>query len=93
MNPEEVKRIAALAKLNPEDSQTQKLAEQFAGIFEYFEQIQSVDTEGVEPLVTPTDLEGALAMDEVSEKGVASEELLELAPEKQGSLYKVPPVV
>jgi aspartyl-tRNA(Asn)/glutamyl-tRNA(Gln) amidotransferase subunit C len=58
----------------------------------HFQQLSAVATDGVEPLVTPTDIPDQWRKDEVKTwKG--AETAVREAPEKIGNLFKVPPVV
>ncbi len=54
-----------------------------------FEKLESVDTDGVEPLVTVLDLQNVLRED-VSEQIVSRETLLENAPEEYDGYFQVP---
>ena len=58
----------------------------------YFEQIAQVNTDGIEPLITPTDIETFWREDEVIQE-LTPEEILENAPDKIGNLFRVPPVI
>ena len=49
MTREDVLRIAALAQLQLDDDECARAAAQLARILEYAEQVQQVDTSGVEP--------------------------------------------
>lgn len=92
MKDVDIAKVASLArlKITPEEQKT--FAPQLESIFDHFEKIASIDTEGVEPLVTPTDME-VVYRDDVVHPFEAAKEILEQAPEKMGNLYKVPPVV
>ncbi len=66
--------------------------DQLTKVLSHFQKIAKIDTTGIEPLVTPTDIEIYLRPDEVKKENVA-EEMVANAPEKAGNLFKVPPVV
>ena len=87
-----VEKIAHLARLEVSPAQAQEFTEQLSKILGYFEQISKLDTKNIEPLVTPSEIEAFWREDEQVIKH-ASEEMVANAPDKVGSLYKVPPVV
>ena len=89
---DDLKKVASLARLHLSDRELDVYPQQFAAILSYFEQIAKVDTNGVEPLVTPTDIEQTLRKDEI-ETWSGAEAALANAPERSGNLFKVPPVV
>lgn len=58
----------------------------------FFDKISNLPTDGIEPLVTPTEIENFWREDK-NENNYTPEEMVANAPSKQGSLFKVPPVV
>jgi aspartyl-tRNA(Asn)/glutamyl-tRNA(Gln) amidotransferase subunit C len=88
----DLRKVAKLARLELSEDELAIYPKQFASILQHFEQIAKIDTTGVEPLVTPTDMTQHLRPDELKvwegvESGLAN------APERSGNLFKVPPVV
>lgn len=92
MDVKTVEKVADLARLKLTQNEMETYAVQLNQVFKYFEQLQAVKTDGVEPLVTPTDMAQYWRADGVVEWKNAGE-ALEQAPERIGQLYKVPPVV
>lgn len=92
IDPKTIEHVAKLAKLQMSAEEAQKYSEQLSKAFTYFEQISKVDTQGVEPLVTPSQLEAFWRPDE-AQKELSAEELVANSPERMGNLFKVPPVV
>jgi aspartyl-tRNA(Asn)/glutamyl-tRNA(Gln) amidotransferase subunit C len=88
----EVEKIAKLAHLSISPSEALEYAVQLSQALEYFEQISQVDTTGVEPLVTPSEVAETWRPDLVS-KEFSAEDLLANAPQRTGNLFTVPPVV
>jgi aspartyl-tRNA(Asn)/glutamyl-tRNA(Gln) amidotransferase subunit C len=87
-----VQKVANLARLKISDAEAMAIAGQLSAVLENFKQLAAVDTTGIEPLVTPTDLSIRLREDEaVVEKDV--EAFIANAPARSGNLFKVPPVV
>ncbi len=89
---EVVHKIADLAKLELTDKEITDFTEQFAAIFEHFQKLSKVNTEGIEPLVTASPVTFHPREDVVL-RGLGAEKSLQNAPERQGNLFKVPPVV
>lgn len=89
---EEVEKVAALARLKLSEEETQNYAQQLSAILDYFSQLKDIQTEGVEPMVTPTEMAQYLRADAV-QPGFGAEVALANAPERSGNLFKVPPVV
>ena len=88
----DTKRVAKLACFHLEENDHQKLHDQFDVILKHFDKISKIDTEGVEPLVTPVEIEYRFRADE-PEQWETAEKAVSNSPEKQGNLFKVPPVV
>ena len=89
----DIDKAARLARLELSEGEKPKLKKQFAEMIEFFNKISELDTEGVEPLVTPTEMKAVLREDEVLVDNSTLESVLEQAPEIQGRFFKVPPVV
>lgn len=89
---ETVQKVATLARLNISTEEAMAIASQLSAVLENFQQLQAVETKGVEPLVTPTDLTMHLREDfVVAEPDVGA--FIANAPARSGNLFKVPPVV
>lgn len=93
----DVKRLAILAQLELTDEQASQTLPKLNGIFALVEQMQAVDTSGVEPLNHPiaafqSDLSLRLREDVVSEPS-RREEYQRVAPMTQDGLYLVPKVI
>ena len=88
----DIKKVAELARLQITQEEEVLFNKQLNSIVDYFAELDSVDTKGVDPLVTPIELEAHWRKDE-AEVSLNTEEALANAPEKMGNLFKVPPVV
>ncbi|WP_310385060.1 Asp-tRNA(Asn)/Glu-tRNA(Gln) amidotransferase subunit GatC [Roseateles sp.] len=53
LTPQDVSRIAHLARLELQEAESAALLSQLNGFFSIVEQMSAVDTSGVEPLYTP----------------------------------------
>lgn len=92
MDIKTVEKIANLSRLQLTQEEIENFSKHFSMILEHFKEIENVKTDGIEPLVTPTQIEALIMKDEVQKK-LTSEEICANAPEKSGHLFKVPPVV
>lgn len=87
-----IRQIAKLAKLTVTDAEIASYMPQIQKILNHFSELKDLNTDHVEPLITPVDLRGYLREDQV-EKKITTQDLLENAPEKVGALFRVPPVI
>ena len=87
MNIDDISRLACL---NLTDEEKQGL--QLPKILEHFTRLSEINTDGVEPMVTPIEMEQQLREDVVTNP-MSSEEALKNAPEVSNNAFKVPPVV
>jgi aspartyl-tRNA(Asn)/glutamyl-tRNA(Gln) amidotransferase subunit C len=93
----DVKRLAILAQLHLTDEQANQTLPKLNGIFDLVEQMQAVDTAGIEPLNHPIaafqqDLSLRLREDIVTEPN-RREDYQRVAPATQDGLYLVPKVI
>ncbi|WP_431283558.1 Asp-tRNA(Asn)/Glu-tRNA(Gln) amidotransferase subunit GatC [Humitalea sp. 24SJ18S-53] len=87
-----IRRVASLARLRVEEADVPRLQAELNGILGWIEQLQSVDTTGVEPLAGGGDTVLPLRPDAVTDGGQA-EAVLANAPDRAGSFFAVPKVV
>lgn len=87
-----IEHIAGLAKLHVSDDEAQEYSEQLSKVVSHFEQIVKIDTQGIEPMVTPSEIE-AYWREDIAKEEFTAEEMTANAPAKAGNLFKVPPVV
>ncbi len=89
---EQVQRIALLARIEISESEAQTTRNHLNGIFELIEQMQAVDTAGVEPMAHAQDLGQRLRDDAVTEADRRAA-FQAVAPETEAGLYLVPKVI
>ena len=89
---EQVQRIALLARIEVSESEALSTQGHLNGIFQLIEQMQAVDTTGVEPMAHAQDLSQRLREDVVSE-GDRRAAYQAVAPETEAGLYLVPKVI
>jgi aspartyl-tRNA(Asn)/glutamyl-tRNA(Gln) amidotransferase subunit C len=87
-----LKDIAELAQLSFDQSALPGISASMADILDLVEQMQTVDTENVQPMSNPMDATQKLRPDIVSESD-QRDDFQAIAPEIQDGLYLVPRVV
>lgn len=87
-----IAHIAKLARLYITEEEAKIYGEQLGKVLGQFEQISKVDTQNVEPLVTPSEL-SSFWREDVVKKETTAEEMVSNAPQRTGNLFTVPPVV
>lgn len=87
-----IKEIAKLAKLTISHEEIVNYIPHMQKVLSHFSELETLNTEDVEPLITPVDLVSHLREDQVH-KSIETEALLDVAPEKVGQLFRVPPVI
>ena len=92
LNPEEVLRIARLARLELSPQEAENTRQQLNGILAFIEQLQAVDTTGVAPMAHASDVVQRLRSDCVSETDRRAK-FQAIAPETEAGLYLVPKVI
>ncbi len=92
LTPEEVKKIAHLARLTLSEDDNQRFTPQLSRILEFVAQMSQVDTTAVEPLAHPFDLSQRLRVDTIQESNLR-EKYQRLAPQVDAGLYLVPKVI
>ena len=87
-----VSRIARLARIEVDDAQLETIAGELNNIFLWVEQLNEVDTKGVEPLASVTGHTLPLRGDVVTD-GAYSDRVLANASDRVADFYAVPKVV
>lgn len=90
-----VRRIASLARIRLEEEEVARMQVELNGILGWIEQLQAVDTEGVEPMAggAPTGQPAMRMREDVVTDGGIREQILANAPDRQGAYFAVPKVV
>ena len=89
---EEVRKIAHLARLDVDDSQTGPLAEQLSNILQYIDKLKDVDVEGVK-LASDAAFMNNVLREDVEQPSPGPDVTLANAPERENDFYLVPRVV
>ena len=88
----DVESIAHLARLHLSDAEKQEAAGSMSNILNLIDQMQSVNTDAVEPLAHAFDAVQRLRDDVVTETD-RRDELQRIAPETEDGLFLVPKVI
>lgn len=87
-----VDRIATLARLEFNEEEKVAITADLNRMLEFVDQLNEVDTEGIEPLVYVLDERTPLREDEVKQE-ITQKEGLQNAPLKDSDFIKVPKVI
>lgn len=88
----DVEKIAKLSRLTLSDDEKNSTLEKLNAVFELVEKMQTVNTDGVEPMAHPHEVALRLREDTVTESDHAAE-YLAVAPEVRDRMYIVPHVI
>jgi len=87
-----VRHIARLARIKLEDAQAKSLQSELTAILQWVEQLNEVDTSGVEPMTSVIDTALMMRDDEVTDGGYP-QDIVKNAAERAGQFFIVPKVV
>ena len=88
----DVEKIAKLSRLTLSDDEKNSTLEKWNAVFALVEKMQTVNTDGVEPMAHPHEVALRLRDDAVTESDHAAE-YLAVAPEVRNRMYIVPHVI
>lgn len=88
----DVEHVAALARLTLSEQEKEQFTEQLNAILKYAEQLNKLDTEGVEPTSHAMPLVNVMREDE-SRPSYPIEKVLLNAPDEEDGQFKVPAVL
>ena len=88
----DIRKIAALARLNLKPEELEKLEKDIGAILGYVKKMDSLNTQQVMPTSHVLDLENVYRPDEVKSSDIR-EKVLKHAPLREGKFFKVPKVV
>lgn len=92
LDKEAVSKIAHLARLGVDAAEYETYARNLSDILAFVEQLNAVDTSGVEPMAHPVEASQRLRPDEVTEVD-QRERFQRVAPRVEADLYLVPKVI
>ncbi|MEK8132253.1 Asp-tRNA(Asn)/Glu-tRNA(Gln) amidotransferase subunit GatC [Paenibacillus filicis] len=88
----DVEHVAALARLELSEQEKEKFAEQLSAILKYAEQLEQLDTDGIEPTSHAMPLVNVLRED-VVKPSLDIEQVMRNAPDEEDGQIKVPAVL
>ena len=96
LTPDDLKRIAHLARITVSEADVAQLQTQLTGIFGLIDELQAVDATGIEPLSHPLavvqDMSQRLRDDRITESDQRNVNMAN-APEQENGLFLVPRVL
>jgi len=87
-----VEKLAELARIAISEETIDEVSSRLGDVLQLVDQLQAVNTDGVEPMAHPLDEVQVLRKDEVTEPN-RRDEFLALAPQTEAGLYLVPKVI
>lgn len=87
-----VEKLAELARIAISEETIDEVSSRLGDVLQLVDQLQAVNTDGVEPMAHPLDAVQVLRKDEVTEPN-RREEFLAQAPQTEAGLYLVPKVI
>lgn len=88
----DVEHISWLASIKVADEEKDELVAQFNSILNYFQELDGVDTEGVEPTYRVVDVANVFRID-ASRDSLSQDEALKNAPKREEGYFKSPRIV
>ena len=92
ITPEDVRKVAHLARLELQEEQIATYSNQLEEILEYVAQLEKIDTSNVPPTTRAVEVVNVEREDEVINTSVR-EGLLSLAPQRQEDFFRVPKIL
>lgn len=86
---EDVLKLARLSRLQLNEEEVERFVAELDAIMTYIEQLQAIDTTGLEPTDQVTNLVNVMRPDELYDYGIDPEELLKNAPAIENNQIKV----
>jgi len=90
---DDVRHLAQLSSLQMSDVEVELLRADIEKIINYINQLDELDTDGVEPTYQVTGLQNVWRDDEIIDSSVSRRQLLALAAEQSDNCVKVPKVL
>ena len=96
LTPQDIARVAHLARLELHPEETERTLRQLNGFFKLVEQMNAVNTDGIEPLAHPAAVLGEVALrlrDDIASEPNQREASQVSAPAVENGLFLVPKVI
>ncbi len=92
IEPDMVRHIAKLSRIELSEEQLATFGRQLADILEYFDKLAELDTTNVEPLAHAVEIHNVLAED-TPRPSLSADAALANAPQRDGDFFMVPKVI
>ena len=92
ISADDVRKVAQLARLQLPEDKIQTYTAQLERILDYVAQLEAVDTEGIPPTTRAVEVVNVTRDDRVVPTAVR-EDLLNLAPQREGDFFRVPKIL
>lgn len=91
LTKKEVEHVANLARIELTEEEKEKFTKQLGDVIKYVEQLNEVDTLGIEPMAHPCP-EFNVTREDIVDYPCSKEELLHNAPSEENGFFKVPKI-
>ncbi len=92
LDKQAVEKIAVLARLQLKPDEIERLQTQLTGILDYVEQLNELDTKGVEP-TAHVEAKGTPLREDEPHECLPFDEFLKNAPDAKGTAFRVPRII
>lgn len=92
INSEEVREIAALARLRLDEAEIERMTHELDGILGYIETVKNLPTESIEPMTHAVPFDCPMR-DDVAGQSLTVDEALQNAPRRRDGSFEVPRIV
>ena len=92
VSPQDVEKVALLARLTISESDLHEVTERFARVLDLVDELNTIDTQDVVPMSNPHDMEQRLRPDAVTRSN-EREALMASAPLQEQGYFLVPKVI
>lgn len=92
ITPDDVAKVARLARLDVDEAQVAHFTSQLAKVMDHFRDIDALDLDGVEPMTQPYELVNVMR-DDVEAPTLDVDEVLGAAPAAEDRRFRVPPII
>ncbi|MDX2228928.1 MAG: Asp-tRNA(Asn)/Glu-tRNA(Gln) amidotransferase subunit GatC [Leptolyngbyaceae cyanobacterium bins.349] len=92
LTPEQVRKVALLARLELTPDEEEKFTSQLSGILDYFEQLSELDVTDVPPTTRAIDVSNVTRQDALRPYPNRAE-ILDSAPDRDGEFFRVPKII
>ena len=88
-----IKHISDLAKLQLSDEELESFSKKAKNVLDYVQMLNKLNTDDVAPMKTAEKTVNTIFRDDKPVKFEATEEIIDIAPERKGPFVKVPQVI